>query len=253
MFVTPTICKDVSRNFRTESITKQTTTINTRWEATQRVMAAELTKVAIQLHVVAESCTVCSSRSRWPTRKLFNTPSYRLEHLKISRLHEFFPDVLELFYSHVRLGVYLSDVFLFSLSLSLSWVCGPPSLLSNRHQGLLPRRLERPGHEADHSPSSVEIKNACSYASIIPHVFMAWYLVNPRDNFTFTLVPKLCAHQMWGCGGHVTEGGLGRWIQTWSIRWCIQKSPDWVDNEIWAYFWYYSLRSNTNGYDGKTH
>jgi hypothetical protein len=48
--------------------------INTRWEATQRIMAAKLTrlihKIAIQLHLVAESCTICSSRSRRPVRKL---------------------------------------------------------------------------------------------------------------------------------------------------------------------------------------
>jgi hypothetical protein len=56
------------------------TTINTRWEATQRVMAEKLTtlthKIAMQLHLVAESCTICSSRSRWPVRKLVDTPSY---------------------------------------------------------------------------------------------------------------------------------------------------------------------------------
>jgi hypothetical protein len=70
----------VSRSFGTESITKYTlTTINTRWEATQRVMAAKLTrlthKIAIQLHLVAESCTICSSRSRRPVRKLLDTLS----------------------------------------------------------------------------------------------------------------------------------------------------------------------------------
>jgi len=56
------------------------TTINTRWEATQRVMAAKLTrlahKIAMQLNLVAESCINCSSRSRWPVRKLLDTPSY---------------------------------------------------------------------------------------------------------------------------------------------------------------------------------
>jgi len=56
----------VSKSFRTESITKYTfRTINTRWEATQRVMAAKLTrpthKITIKLHLVAESCTICSS------------------------------------------------------------------------------------------------------------------------------------------------------------------------------------------------
>jgi hypothetical protein len=67
----------VSKSFRTESITKYTlTTINTRWEATQRVIAAKLTrltqKIATQLHLVAESCTIC----RKPVRKLLDTPSY---------------------------------------------------------------------------------------------------------------------------------------------------------------------------------
>jgi hypothetical protein len=78
------IYEGVSKSFRIESITKQTTTAtvttNTRWEATQRVMASKLTrlthKIAIQLHLVAESCTICSSRSRRPVRKLLDTPSY---------------------------------------------------------------------------------------------------------------------------------------------------------------------------------
>jgi hypothetical protein len=54
---------------------------NTRWEATQRVMAAKLTrlthKIAMQLYLVADSCTICSSRSRWPVRKLLDTTSYQ--------------------------------------------------------------------------------------------------------------------------------------------------------------------------------
>jgi hypothetical protein len=37
------------------------------------------------------------------------------------------------------------------------------------------------------------------------------------------------------------------------LRGCIQKFPDWVDNEIYAYLWYYSLRRNTKGHGGKTH
>jgi hypothetical protein len=52
----------------------------THWEATYRVMAANLTrlthKIAIQLQLVAESCTICSSRSRRPVRKLLDTLSY---------------------------------------------------------------------------------------------------------------------------------------------------------------------------------
>jgi hypothetical protein len=43
-------------------------------------MAAKLTKlthkIAIQLHLVAESCTIRSSRSRRPVRKLLDTASH---------------------------------------------------------------------------------------------------------------------------------------------------------------------------------
>jgi hypothetical protein len=73
--------EDVCKSFRTESITKYTLTeINTRWEATKRLMAAKLTrmtyKIAIQLHLVAESSTICSYRSGRPVRKLLDTLSY---------------------------------------------------------------------------------------------------------------------------------------------------------------------------------
>jgi hypothetical protein len=37
------------------------------------------------------------------------------------------------------------------------------------------------------------------------------------------------------------------------IRGCIKKFPDWVDNEIYAYLRYFSLRNNTKGYGGKTY
>jgi hypothetical protein len=43
-------------------------------------MAAKLArltnKVVIQLHLVEESYTICSSRARRPVRKLLDTPSY---------------------------------------------------------------------------------------------------------------------------------------------------------------------------------
>jgi hypothetical protein len=76
--------KAVSKSFRIESMTKYTlTTIKTCWEATQRVMATKLTRLthrkAMQLHLVAESCTICSYHSRRPVRKLLVTPSYVIQ------------------------------------------------------------------------------------------------------------------------------------------------------------------------------
>jgi hypothetical protein len=61
-------------------VTKYTLiTINTRWKATQRVMAAKLTrlthKIATQLRLMAERYIICSSRFRQPVRKFLDTPS----------------------------------------------------------------------------------------------------------------------------------------------------------------------------------
>jgi hypothetical protein len=73
----------VSKSSRIQSIAKYTLTFGiTHWEATQRVMAAKLTrlthKIAIQLHLVTKSSTICSSRSRRPVRNILDTPSYVL-------------------------------------------------------------------------------------------------------------------------------------------------------------------------------
>jgi hypothetical protein len=67
------IYKGVSKSFRTEPITKYTLPFGiTRWEETQRVMAAKLIKlihkIAIQLHLVA--------KSGGQSGNFCNTPSY---------------------------------------------------------------------------------------------------------------------------------------------------------------------------------
>jgi hypothetical protein len=68
-------------------ITKETT-INTHWEVTQGIMEAKLTRltheVPIQLHLLAESYTIYSSRSRRLIRKLLVTPPYTYMSLKWS-------------------------------------------------------------------------------------------------------------------------------------------------------------------------
>jgi hypothetical protein len=96
----------ISKIFRTESITKYTlTTINTRWEATQRVMAAKFTrlthKIGIQLHLLTESCTICSSRSRRPVRKLLDTPSY----LRVSSRIPNHDPIFRAIQNHMRIRV----------------------------------------------------------------------------------------------------------------------------------------------------
>jgi len=43
-------------------------------------------RITIQLHLVAESCIISSSRSRQPVRKHLDTPSYLWSHVQISSL-----------------------------------------------------------------------------------------------------------------------------------------------------------------------
>jgi len=67
----------VSKSFRTESITnhQQQILVEKRHKGPVK-LTTPTDKIALQLHVVAESCTVCNSHSRRPVRKLLDTPSY---------------------------------------------------------------------------------------------------------------------------------------------------------------------------------
>jgi hypothetical protein len=67
-------------------------------------MAAKFTtlthKIAIQLHLVAEIFTICSSHFRRPVRKLLDTPSY-------TQVYE--PDVTETTIENCVFGLYPSS------------------------------------------------------------------------------------------------------------------------------------------------
>jgi hypothetical protein len=55
--------------------------------------------------------------------------------------------------------------------------------------GILSPGVKRPERESDHSHlSRADVKNARSYTCTPQYVFMAWYLVKHRDNFTFALL-----------------------------------------------------------------
>jgi hypothetical protein len=72
------IYKGVSKSFRTESITKEKP-MNT-FRSNTKGYGGKITrlthKIAIQLYLVAESCTICSSYFWRPVRKLLDTLSY---------------------------------------------------------------------------------------------------------------------------------------------------------------------------------
>jgi hypothetical protein len=56
--------------------------------------------------------------------------------------------------------------------------------------------------QADHlHPSGAEVKNAWSYTSIPPYVFMAWCLVKYRSDFTLILQECTISSDMFTCFG----------------------------------------------------
>jgi hypothetical protein len=67
-----------------------------------------------------------------------------------------------------------------------------------------------PGREAYHWPpqSSAEVNNAWSYTSWPPYVFMAWCLVQHRDNCTFT----------WPCEPRGSPANRAPYTVTWIWR-----------------------------------
>jgi hypothetical protein len=131
----------------------------------KRVMVTKITrlthKIAIQLHLVAESCTIFSYRSRWPVPKLLDTPSYCekiyiyiyiyiyicqqhpqifcniLEHSEyLTKCNEESIDIVQ--YGHHYNSTLVSAWEFFSSPLRPERLCVPPSLLSIGHRGSFP-------------------------------------------------------------------------------------------------------------------
>jgi len=76
--------------------------------------------------------------------------------------------------------------FLFATAHRSALGLTPPPI--QRVTGALSLGITRPGREADRSLlSSTEVKNAWSYTSIVPYVFMARCLVKHSDNFSLYL------------------------------------------------------------------
>jgi hypothetical protein len=103
--------------------------ITTRWEATQRFMVAKLTrlthKIAMQLHVLTESCIIYSARSRLPVRKLLGTPSYGR-----------FGSHSELTWRRVEVVIALLLRVVCSLFVMNSWWCFPLAKVTELSDGV---------------------------------------------------------------------------------------------------------------------
>jgi hypothetical protein len=134
-------------------------------------------KIAIQLHLVAESCTICGSRSRRPVRKLLDTPSYQAGTGIALRYSAELLAGWSGFESRQRPGIF----FFTTASRPALGPTQPPVQLV---PGALSLGVKRPGREHDHSPpSSAEVKNAWSYTSTPQNAFIAWYSVKAQGQF----------------------------------------------------------------------
>jgi hypothetical protein len=160
------------------------TTINTRWEASQRVMAANLIrlvhKITIKLHLVVESCTICTSRSRWPFRKLLDTPLY---------LHS----------SVWFHGLVLTDKFTFNFPSYWRTQKLPKSWYLMEQTGLQNFQLENLMKERRTVCTSLQLyrRGPCSEQSLIPRFDCAWRvafyclcLSESITKFSFRKVPR---------------------------------------------------------------
>jgi hypothetical protein len=119
-------------------------------------MAAKLTRLAhkieTQLHLMAESWTIRSSRSRWPSGNVWIHP--RKSNLSCVLVNFYGLDDRG-FGSREEL-----DFFLLSTESRPAW--GPPSPISNEYRGFFQPGIRRLGRETNPSPpSSSEVKNVC--------------------------------------------------------------------------------------------
>jgi len=80
---------------------------------------------------------------------------------------------------------------------------GPTQRLNQWVPGALSQGIKWPGREADHSPSSDEVKEYVElYLHSPQNIFMAWCLVKQhRYNFTFTSNDTVSWNTVFGAGG----------------------------------------------------
>jgi hypothetical protein len=77
-------------------------------------------------------------------------------------------------------------------------LCGPPSLLSNVHRGLFPRGYSGRGIKLTthlHLAPRLIMRGA---VPLLPHVFMAWYLVKHKESF-YASKPTGTSLRVWLC------------------------------------------------------
>jgi hypothetical protein len=161
-------------------------------------MAEKLTRpthrIAIQLHAMAESCIIYSSRSGRPVWKLLDTPScdceiiieflvafVRIRIFDVNKVKMRRMKTAEICIHRVVAGwvhVYRNTKTPYEYK---STVLGPTQFPVQCVPRALTPVAKRLGREADHSPpSSADVKNAWRYTSIPPYVSMEWCLIKDR-------------------------------------------------------------------------
>jgi hypothetical protein len=179
-------------------------------------MATKLTrltkKIAIQLHLVAESCTICSSCSRRPIRKLLDTPSYvKIQNYYVHLRHTFtilqrntiiipfrkymhfnLPGQLSRYSGWLRAGWWgfecRRELGIFLFTTASRPALGPTQSPIRWEAGALSLGIKRPGREADYSPPfTAEVKECVELYLHSPNT-PSWRgaQLKHRNNFTFT-------------------------------------------------------------------
>jgi hypothetical protein len=87
--------------------------------------------------------------------------------------------------------------------------------------------------------------NAVTHMNVSRRKTVVLYFLNDWI-LSIKRILMLCSNSLNAFGGHQT-------LAINFLRGCIEKFPDWVDNEIYAYKNKHPLKSNTKGYGGKTH
>jgi hypothetical protein len=100
------------------------------------------------------------------------------------------------------------------------------------------------------SNDKAQLKSAWNFTSTSSYASVAWYL-GTGSTFCLHLVCGILVTYITTASFHIPS--LTQRLHSTNIRGCIQTFPDKVHNEVYAYLWYYLLRSNTKGYGGKSH
>jgi hypothetical protein len=118
----------------------------------------------------------------------------------------------------------------------------------------LDRSLDGPQSRSEHGGEEKEFPAPAGTRTPDHPAYNTLYILRNNRNHNHRLSGGLSSSVVPLCSANTANtSSVFRHACGLEVRECIQKFPDWVDNEIYAYNNKQSLRSDTKGYGGKTH